>query len=99
MSCRFATNSLGALAPAIGGLKQLRRLDLRNCGLLTLPGEVAKLPALDKLDLRRNRGLDAPWLDDRSGAAASSGAEPLLTPRSLGRPNGRMPSGRPKPSL
>jgi hypothetical protein len=45
-------NLLTSLPESIGGLKELRHIDLRGNPLTHLPSSIAVLPQLDKLDLR-----------------------------------------------
>lgn len=48
------------MPPTCGCLRRLRVLDLRINRLTTLPEALGDLPALEKLDLRWDRFLDAP---------------------------------------
>ena len=56
-------------------LAALRSLDLRSNGLEALPGWLAELPALERLDLRWNRLADS---DPVAAALAARGCRVLL---------------------
>jgi hypothetical protein len=58
-------NRITELPESIGGMGELRQIDLRGDPLERLPDSIASLPRLEKLDLRWVDSLEFPnWLED-----------------------------------
>ena len=54
-------NDLGSLPPGIGNLRNLRKLDIRYCGLTGLPQEIGNLKNLEFLQMWGNGFIDLPY--------------------------------------
>jgi hypothetical protein len=52
---------LGRLPPGIGNLKNLRKLDIRYCGLTDLPSEIGNLKNLESLQMWGNGFIELPY--------------------------------------
>jgi Leucine-rich repeat (LRR) protein len=52
---------LGKLPPAIGSLRNLRKLDIRYCGLTELPQEIGNLKNLESLQMWGNGFIELPY--------------------------------------
>jgi Leucine-rich repeat (LRR) protein len=53
--------ALGSLPPGIGGLKNLKKLDIRYCGLTDLPPEIGNLKKLEYLQMWGNGFIELPY--------------------------------------
>jgi hypothetical protein len=99
MSSRFAAMSMGVgTQTKIEATSRNRRVALRGCPWLTVPGLGAEARRLDDASARWSKDRTSPWrssstwISGTSARASSGGTTSESTSSSWGRPPGRLPT-------